>query len=360
MKTITISIESIFTLIASFPGIASFCAHLMMEIQQEVDQQLVQSDEFYCMQRYALVKDSQEIFIQLADQWLLSSQQVRDFYIPHNGFEYFLNRINAREFNDTLKDSLEKQIATNVSLVNLPGQSLAFNNVDWQCNKKGVKTRLFSFNMTGVFSEEYPLAVKLNGVYEIKHIRLAFQTFTQDFMDRVYGNPSLVLVEGGLDLSSCQPLGSMELVNDESYSSYCTKVFQLNMVRGLKHGVQVSVLKFRVRRPVVLMLEGISQMHGRDFNNVWIGVNFLSIMGYDVPKVNSNEVDNILKGIQENAAYTFLGNLSIQHPEVLQELANCGSSIQQFRECFPQISKAIVKNEQNIAPLLLGLALNNA
>lgn len=52
-------------------------------------------------------------------------------------------------------------------------------------------------------------------------------------------------------------------------------------------------------------------MHGRDFNNVWIGVNFLSIMGYDVPKVNSNEVDNILKGIQENAAYTFLGNLSI-------------------------------------------------
>jgi hypothetical protein len=30
------------------------------------------------------------------------------------------------------------------------------------------------------------------------------------------------------------------------------------MVRGLKHGVQVSVLKFRVRRPVILMLEGIS------------------------------------------------------------------------------------------------------
>jgi hypothetical protein len=79
--------------------------------------------------------------------------------------------------------------------------------------------------MTGAFSEEYPLAIKLDGVYDLKHIRLAFQTFTQDFMDRVYGNPSLVLVEGGLELGSCQPLGSMELVNDESYSSYCTKVF---------------------------------------------------------------------------------------------------------------------------------------
>ena len=58
-------------------------------------------------------------------------------------------------------------------------------------------------------------------------------------------------------------------------------------------------------------------MHGRDFNNVWVGVNFLSIMGHDVPKINSNEVDNILKGIQENAAYTFLGSLSTSHPEVL-------------------------------------------
>jgi hypothetical protein len=69
-------------------------------------------------------------------------------------------------------------------------------------------------------------------------------------------------------------------------------------------------------------------MHGRDFNNVWVGVNFLSIMGHDVSKIPPVEVDGILRGLQENAAYTFLGKVSALHPEVLKELANSSSAVQ--------------------------------
>jgi hypothetical protein len=50
----------------------------------------------------------------------------------------------------------------------------------------------------------------------------------------------------------------MELVNDESYTNYCVKVFQLNLLRGLKKCTPVKVLKFRIRCPIIPILEGIS------------------------------------------------------------------------------------------------------
>lgn len=61
-----------------------------------------------------------------------------------------------------------------------------------------------------------------------------------------------------MHLNQCQPLGSMELVNDESYTNYCVKVFQLNLLRGLKKCTPVKVLKFRIRCPIIPILEGIS------------------------------------------------------------------------------------------------------
>ena len=67
------------------------------------------------------------------------------------------------------------------------------------------------------------------------------------------------------------------------------------------------------------MLEGISQMHGRDFNNVWAGVNFLSVMGHEVTKIP--QIEGVLQGLQENAAYTLLGRVSTSNPEVIQEIA---------------------------------------
>ena len=35
-------------------------------------------------------------------------------------FKYLINKITAKESNDTLKDLPEKHIATNVTLINLP------------------------------------------------------------------------------------------------------------------------------------------------------------------------------------------------------------------------------------------------
>lgn len=68
--------------------------------------------------------------------------------------------------------------------------------------------------------EEYPLLIELSAAVELKTIRLGFQTFVADFNDKVFGTPSAILVEGGSDAKNLQPLGMMELINDEAFSNY--------------------------------------------------------------------------------------------------------------------------------------------
>ena len=41
-----------------------------------------------------------------------------------------------------------------------------------------------------------------------------------DFNDKVFGTPSAILVEGGSDAKNLQPLGMMELINDEAFSNF--------------------------------------------------------------------------------------------------------------------------------------------
>lgn len=53
--------------------------------------------------------------------------------------------------------------------------------------------------MVDLFEEEYPLLIKLESFEELKTIRLGFVTYTADFVDKVFGLPSAVLVEGGTD-----------------------------------------------------------------------------------------------------------------------------------------------------------------
>lgn len=76
--------------------------------------------------------------------------------------------------------------------------------------------------------------IKLEPFEELKTIRLGFVTYTADFVDKVFGVPSAVLVEGGMDENNLQALGRLDLINDEAYTAYTVKVFQLNLLRGLR------------------------------------------------------------------------------------------------------------------------------
>lgn len=154
---------------------------------------------------------------------------------------------------------VEKEVAQKITLINLPGQSVAFNAQDWSTYKKGSKARIFNFSMQDQFNEEYPLLIKLEHQGELKTIRLGFLTYFHDFLDKVVGLPSAVLVEGGTDENNLQALGPLDLINDEAFTVHAVKVFQLNLLRGLRRTPgQITYLKFRIRRPIISFLEGLS------------------------------------------------------------------------------------------------------
>jgi hypothetical protein len=67
-------------------------------------------------------------------------------------------------------------------------------------------------------------------------------------------------------------------------------------------------------------------MYGRDYKNIWVGVNFLSIMGYETAKVPL--MDDVLMGLKEKAAYTIIGRVSVSNPEVVAELAQSNEVIE--------------------------------
>jgi hypothetical protein len=66
----------------------------------------------------------------------------------------------------------------------------------------------------------------------------------------------------------------------------------------------VGVLKFRLRRPVITFLEGLSGSQSKQYKNVWLGLNFLSVMGHDVAKLPTNAY---IQEKQEKCAIMLIG-----------------------------------------------------
>lgn len=49
-----------------------------------------------------------------------------------------------------------------------------------------------------------------------------------DYVDKVLGVPSSVMLEGGDNLNNLAPLGALSLINDEGYNNFGVKVFVKN------------------------------------------------------------------------------------------------------------------------------------
>jgi hypothetical protein len=132
------------------------------------------------------------------------------------------------QVGSALEELKEDELATKITLVPLSGQVLTATSQDWSAHKKGNKGRVIFFNLTMQYYSEYILLVQLDKTVEMKNIKLGFNTSWTDYSDKVLGVPTSILLEGGLTQNTLQPLGTLQLVNDEGYSQYGVKVFGKN------------------------------------------------------------------------------------------------------------------------------------
>ena len=62
----------------------------------------------------------------------------------------------------------------------------------------------------------------------MKQFKIGFNSVWTDYSDKVLGLPTSVLLEGGTNDKQFFPLGSLEPINDEGYTSYAVKVYVKN------------------------------------------------------------------------------------------------------------------------------------
>ena len=193
----------------------------------------------------------------------------------------------------------EEEFANNVKLMptlNLGGLHSA--NVDWTIYKKGNKTKIVFLTMAEPgYYHEHPLYIQLPKIAEIRSIKIGFPAASYEFNDKLVATPSGVVVEGGLDGVSFEPIGEMDYLRDDAYIMNGVQVWVLNCqrLRGLRSvgdavqglGVhRARYLKIIVKRPIVTFIEGqYSQLNGRNYSVLGCSLSFLSVTGDDAEKV---------------------------------------------------------------------------
>ena len=267
----------------------------------------------------------------------------------------------------------EEEFANKIIIINQPGQHLTNISTDWSSNRKGARTRILFFQMNNQFYSEYHLVLQLDKVVEMKQIKIGFNTVWTDFSDKVLGLPSSVLIEGGTNLNSLVPLGTLEPINDEGYSNFSVKVFRKNFQMINTSGGQISLeeslkslvcrkvkfIKLRFRRPVVTFVEGLSMLSNKTYKNVAVSISFLSISGYDTAKIPSNMRSRLLNA-QKTSALHVIGKLcNPLYVETLRTLANKKDVIEKIKMSFEALSAILVQQENWLSPVFLAIASYN-
>ena len=90
----------------------------------------------------------------------------------------------------------------------------------------------------------------------------------------------------------------MSLINDESYTQFSVKVFGINLAHlPLKHNQNCRFVKFRILKPTLPILDGISSLYNKQYKNMNIAVNFLSILGFESLKLSNVELNQQIQNL---------------------------------------------------------------
>ncbi|KAL4512083.1 hypothetical protein ABPG72_005085 [Tetrahymena utriculariae] len=283
----------------------------------------------------------------------------------------------ANQTQDPLQQLVETECCNQIQLIPLIGQNfqIAQGIQDWSYSKKGCKNKIALHLLSGSQHQELQVLLKLNKTVEIKKFKIGFncQSAEQSDPQKIIGIPSGVIVEGGLSESKLLPLGLLQQINDDKYLNYGVKVFVKNFARVNDESgnidkcikslssPKVSYIKLRIIRPIITLIEDSSSFVNKQFGNIAISINFLSIIGYQVDHIAPNLFQFIYK-IQTDSAIQILGKLCAEgmgFDQTIESISNDKQIIQKIKEGFECIESLISQYEQPISQLLICIALNN-
>ncbi|KAL4475099.1 hypothetical protein ABPG74_001795 [Tetrahymena malaccensis] len=304
----------------------------------------------------------------------------------------------ANQTQDPLQQLVETECCNQIQLIPLIGQNfqVAQGIQDWSYSKKGCKNKIALHLLSGNQHQELQVLLKLNKTVEIKKFKIGFncQSAEQSDSQKIIGIPSGVVVEGGLSESKLVPLGFLQQINDDKYLNYGVKVFVKNFARVNDESgnidkcikslssPKVSYIKLRIIRPIITLIEDSSSFVNKQFGNIAISINFLSIIGYQVDHIAPNLSQFIYK-IQTDSAIQILGKLcgkqmiinfsnnifikfniyfiaeGMGFDKTIESISNDKQIIQKIKEGFECIESLISQYEQPISQLLISIALNN-
>ena len=202
-------------------------------------------------------------------------------------------------------DFLPNEFARTMTLVdsNIEKVKELVSNMDWSVNKKGYRQRLVFQKYGPDHNNEIWLLFKLNRVIEIKEIQIGFTNFwTVD--TEVYIEPSSVIVEAGMTENETNGLCSLQKLDDKGFANFGSTVYGLNLYAFNKQSdsedldeliqynfsslqsMKARYIKFKIRNNSVTCLEN-SPLISKYMKPKALGINFISIMGYDVHNVGN-------------------------------------------------------------------------
>lgn len=188
--------------------------------------------------------------------------------------------------------------------------------------------------MNGPTYYEYPLYLALGQPCEVRSIKIGFPAASFEMNDKLVASPSLVLLEGGMDIKNMESMGEMEFINDDGYSCNGVKVFVLNLQRisnfkgDMKESIcsmpcyRIKYLKIVVKRPVVSFIEGqYSPLNGKPYTNLGCSISFLSILGDNFQKQKVTLLKQC-KAISRTSALTLLGTvINESNPQTVKKVS---------------------------------------
>lgn len=95
---------------------------------------------------------------------------------------------------------------------------------------------MFYFDMNGPNYHEYELVIKLSKPTQMKKLIMGFNSATIEISQKVLGVPSSIMLEGGMNQYSMQPLGTLEPIDDNGYSMFSVQVFRKNFMKMENEG----------------------------------------------------------------------------------------------------------------------------
>ena len=121
----------------------------------------------------------------------------------------------------------------------------------------------------------------------------------------------------------------------------------------------IKFIKFRIRKPNITFMEATSQLANKQYQNIKVGISFISLIGYDLDKMPTQPLQELTQ-ITKLTSQSLLGKIcSPKFKTTLNDIAQNQQFITNIQNNFITVSDALITNETTLTPLIIGITKYN-